>query len=281
MPDPPNNSPRQLINQAFDKAVASIAPDIPYLMHGAGDVVPSEVLPSTAQLVAALTVQYMAKLVDAAIDAHEMLQGSSVVSLPPPSVQRSRQPPIPPPPRPKPLLAETDAVTLPKKRRRARDDYWDEPLPEPKIRNKTNKDSTTAHRNDSSSSAATKPHIDEWVGLAGVDFQERRARAAYVQGPAALSTQSFLFPICHDVYTYGRVRQVQASRLSLAPLLQDPVLTELVRAEGKSKHAPATAGRATDPEEENDDANDEDASDNEEERPVWPGLEDILPVYRG
>jgi hypothetical protein len=281
-------TPNESLNQAFQKAVASIAPDIPFLMHGAGDVVTSEVNPATAQLVAALVVQYMGKLVDAAIDSHQMQQGGySSLTLPAPSFPRSRQPPKSAPHDDLPKVATSLSVGVgalssaaPPKRRRTDEEFWDEPLREPKIRNKLQESASQRMqpRSEDADDDFSMVHVDEWVGLAGVDLLENRARSAYVQGSNALSTQSFIFPICHDAYTFGRVVDVRSSRRSLMQTLIDPELAELVRLEGKHDHA-STKKRETedsDPEE-----SDEELSDEEErEEPFWPGLEDVLPVHR-
>ena len=267
------------LNQAFEDAVAALLPDLPYLMHGAGDVPPEQVDPATAHLVTQLTVQYMAKLCDAAVDAHEILRDNSrnndsiTPCLPPPGFYRPRHPPKPQEKGIQPPLA-----ALPERKRRARDEYWDE--------QGQNCNSVVTMEEIETESV----HIDEWVGLAGVDFLENRARTAYVQGPAVLSTQSFLFPICHDVYTYGRVRQLQAARRSILPLLMNPVFNELVQQEGKQEHAHVksaakkkggtsggTIGDASDPEE---DEQEEEAAADEEDLPFWPGLDDVVPAHR-
>ena len=51
-----------------------------------------------------------------------------------------------------------------RKRRKAGQEYWDDPLLEPKIRNVE-------------SSENREKQQDEWVGLAGVDFFETNPRA--------------------------------------------------------------------------------------------------------
>jgi len=67
-----------------------------------------------------------------------------------------------------------------------------------------------------------------------------------------MGTSSFLFPICHDGPLYGKVQALQAARRQMLPVWMDPVL--LMR---------------------------EDASDaSSDEEQGWPGLEDLLPVYK-
>jgi hypothetical protein len=270
------------LTDAFRKVVDSISRDMPLLMHGSGDVPPAQVNPATVDLISALTAQYVGRLVDAAIDSHDMLRDVSHDQpvVPPRIFARSRKPPAPPPP---PVSSS--------KRPRASDDCWDEPLPEPKIRGKNSNTDNQDKKSDDDDN--DEVHVDDWVGAAGVDlWEESRARTAYVSGNAALSTQSFIFPICHDVYAYGRVTEVQAVSRAVAPLLLDPVLMEMVRTEGKVHHAAvaqkrkkkkAAAGNTSDPEDDDDenavDDDDDDRNVIEEEGPAWPGLESLLPVH--
>jgi hypothetical protein len=271
---PAASDPSSRLKEAFGKVVASITRDMPVLMHGSGDVSPSEVNPATAELLSSLTAQYIGTLVDAAIDSHDMLRDSQpdLPLVPPPCFTRSRKPPIPPPP----PVDSKSTNRKPRKRRRATDEFWDEPLPEPKIKGVTPPKMKGGDNDD-------EVHVDEWVGAAGVDLVESRARAAFVRGNAALSTHSFIFPICHDVYAYGRVTEVQAASRAVAPLLLDPVLMNMVRTEGKLKHAALPSKKkgptanTSDPEENDDETN---ADDNEEEElSAWPGVDSLLPVH--
>lgn len=254
---------------------------MPMLMHGAGDVQPKDVNPDTAVLVAALTTHYIEKLVEAAIDAHQMSRDNSAVRkeplLPPPAFQKSLQPPIPPPPETS-RHANVENDHSRKRKRRSNVQYWDEPLPEPKI----------AGQDKAQNTDIDDYEEDKWVGLAGVDLFYNRTRSAYVQGPAVLSTQSFIFPVCHDTYMYGRIIEQQTFKKSLEPVLIDRVVTETVQAEGQQRHARAlkkkkrqrdkdSSGNTSDPEEEDGDL----SVDEEDEKdiPVWPGLESLIPFY--
>ena len=255
--------------KAFAEAVAAIAPDMPLLMHGSGDVSPSEVNPETAALVSELTVQYIAELVDAAIDAHDILTDGAGGMLPPPALANKRKPHRPPSP----------ASGKKRKAKKADTDYWDEPLPEPKIRSET-----AAETNDVSTALQEAEDktvdADEWVGVAGVDFWETsRSRKAHVATPSAIGTQCFIFPICHDSGLHGRVMEVQAARRNIAPVLMDSVWLEMVNAEGgRLRKRPAAA---TNEAENLEDAEDEDEDNAEEELlPTWPGLESLLPIHR-
>ena len=75
----------------FEDAVEAIAPDMPLLMHGCGDVAPSDVNPETARLVAQLTVKHISELVDAAVDAHHILTDGAGGLLPPPPLANKRK----------------------------------------------------------------------------------------------------------------------------------------------------------------------------------------------
>ena len=205
-------TPKERLQQAFDETVQSISRDIPLVLHSAGDVPTPD--PDTVQLVASLTVQYMGRLVDAALDAREILH---------PAQQQQQQ--LPPPPLPRTNNKHRSPTTAPPKRQRP--DFWDDPLPEPKIRSRNKEDDDDTNNDDDDD--------NDWVGAAGVDLWETsRARAAYCRGShRSLASAQFMFPVCHDSYVYGRIREVQAAKLTvLAPLLQEPVLHDMVQTEG-------------------------------------------------
>ncbi|GAX12237.1 hypothetical protein FisN_1Hh167 [Fistulifera solaris] len=278
-----NATPKEKLNQAFQSTVAKLVQDMPLLMHGAGDVMPNEVNPDTTALLAALTTHYMEQLVEAAIDAHQMSRHNNTQdpSLPPGSFRKSLLPPLPSPPEPafpRHPHNSFDTHTTHKRKRRSTIQYWDEPLPEPKI-------------GDENHETPPPEDADTWVGLAGVDFFHDRTRMAYVQAPAALTTQSFIFPLCHDTYTYGRIVEQQAFQQSLEPVLVDRVVMEMVQAEGQQQHARALKknktgvnnkkkkqvekdGNASDPDDEDGDL----SVDEEEEKdiPTWPGLDSLI-----
>lgn len=265
-------TPKEAMEEAFATATRALASDMPVLMHGSGG---GEGNWETQKLVATLTVQYCQRLVEAAIDARDMLLSDNHRDLlPPPPLPRSRKPALP---------SNT-------KRKRASEEFWDDPLPEPKIRGQGSavpKDETETE--------------DKWVGVAGVDLWEKsRARAAYVSG---ISSQQFMFPVCHDTYVYGRIREVQAAKLTVTePLLHDVTVIDMLRTEGHLQHQEdlqkrlrlrksnntkikhdkvdnnKDSGSISDPEEE--DVADESEADEEEEGPTWPGLQDLLPAHR-
>jgi hypothetical protein len=229
----------------------AIAPDMPLLMYGSGDVAPSNVNPDTTALLAELTAQYISQLVDAAVDAHDLLTDGAGGVLPPPAPTR--------------------------KRKQAHADYWDGPLPEPKIRSPPAGAKTKF--------AFPSSDTDSNSLLIGVDFWESaRSRKAHVATPSAIGTQCFIFPICHDAGLYGRVMEVQAARRSIAPVLIDSVILEMVETEGghlqsATRKRPASAANDG---ENSDDEQEEDEDNNEDELlPTWPGLDSILPIHKG
>lgn len=274
MPSKPKWTPKQALNEAFETATRALAADMPLLVHGSGG---GEGNFETQRLVAALTAQYCRRLVEAALDARDNMlvhSSGSDILLPPPPFQRSRKPALP-----------SDIS-----RKRAAEEFWDDPLPAPKIRGQQ----SGAHDEELDD--------DHWVGLAGVDLYEHsRARAAYVRG---ISSQQFIFPVCHDTYVYGRIREVQAAKLTVTdPLLHDVALLDMVRTEGGLQHHEAllrrrqlrttktktkkngdksdniTTENTSDPEDD-EDAEEADAVD-DEEGPAWPGLASLLPGNRG
>ena len=278
--------------ESFDKALEAIAHDMPLLMHGSGDVQPSDVHPDSVKLLSELTVNYISNLVHAAIDAHEVLCDGPV-RLPPPPLPRDRAPKQPSPPEPatpsKPPSSgkqqkekqDSKAAGRAKKRQKIHRpdcDFWDEPLPEPKIKGVS----------------PSKPKkivpkfegvpVDEWCGVAGVDFWETsRSRKAHVAAPAAISTQCFIWPICHDVGLYGKVMDVQSARRSIAPLMVDNVLMDMVEAEGASLRPFTSKKRKKDkPNSSNADDDNVEPDEGDAERKdkaTWPGLEYLLPVH--
>ena len=82
--------------------------------------------------------------------------------------------------------------------------FWDAPLPERKIKNKPAKPGKTQ------GPKFQGVPVDEWVGVSGVDFLEsnhaRKAHLALHSG-----TQSFIFPVCHDVSQQSTTSQNTAT----------------------------------------------------------------------
>ena len=285
---PTRLSPTDAAKESFDKALEAISHDMPLLMHGSGDVQPSDVHPDSVKLLSELTVNYISNLVSAAIDAQEILCDGAV-RLPPPPLPRNRGPRIPSPPEETPKTVtggkqqqqqntKADLAKKRQKRQRTACDFWDEPLPEPKIKGVTPSQPTKFIPKFEG------VPIDEWCGVAGVDFWENsRSRKAHVAEPAAITTQCFIFPICHDVGLYGKVLEVQKSRRKIAEVMVDEVLMDMVKAEGASLRPLTSGSRKRDKPNglNGDDDNVEpDERDSEpKDGPIWPGLEYLLPVH--
>jgi hypothetical protein len=310
-----SESNRKEIDVAFDDVVAKLAQDMPLILHGSGDVPPHAVLPSTSKVLATLTARYVSNLVDAALDAQHITFSSDSAAavaqpqmLPPPSFPlRSLRPH--PPPLPSAATASSSSLqilpTIGKRRRKVGDEFWDEPLV-PKIRNSGVLPTSTDLASDQFPPTTTpSPRMEgpeeerdeSWVGAAGVDLlNSSRVRSAYVRGGGpyggGLSAHSFVFPVCHDVYAYNRVLEIQSAKRTLQAVLVDPVVAELVQTEGRpAKKKKKTSSRqkhrqdgAADPDEEDlveDDEDEEEETEGALDGPTWPGLEAILPVHRG
>lgn len=215
--------------EAFDKCASALFPDMPLLMHGAGDVVPEAVDKESAALLARLTTEYITQLCSAAVDAHDILTDGAGGLLPPPSIEKK-------------LHSMPYSEEQKNKRKKPGQEYWDDPLPTPKIKG-----------------SANKPKSEAWVGLNGVDLlQANRTRKRHIQ--MAIETQSFIFPICHDAELYHRVVQLQAARSEIHQVLEDSVVTEIIQEEFvKQKY---------------------DDDDDVLAEPEWPGFEALLPIHK-
>jgi len=173
-----------------------------------------------------------------------------------------------------------------KKRKRRDIDYWDEPLPEPKVKHNPR---LVLAACDEGMVYQGVP-IGDWVGVAGIDFYEDRLRKAHVTLPTAIGAQCFIFPVCHDKHLYGKILNVQATRRSMEPELTDKVIMDVIRNEGglqrfggalrKRTRFSNTPKKGGDTQEE--DNEEPEATDSEHEdsiRPLWPGLDELLPMH--
>lgn len=227
-------------DEAFEKCVAALVPDMPLLMHGAGDVLPEHVDMESAALVARLTTDYITKLCSAAVmDAHDILTDGAGGMLPPPAIPKTLHP-----------MPYSEELKHSKKRKTPGEEYWDDPLPNPTIKSTSKASSEQQQQNK----------MQPWVGLHGVDvYEASRIRKRHIQ--LAIDTQSFVFPICHDAELYQRVVQLQAAQRETQRILEDSVITELIQEEfSKPKE---------------DEEEEEEVMD-----PEWPGMNAILPIHR-
>lgn len=297
------NAPPSYLDQAFEQATDSFAADMPWIMHGSGDVEASRVDPTAAHFLASLTAQYIAKLVDAAVDTYAMFlnQGfadqDEPLRVPPPLFRQARLPATPQPlvvrePATAPIVMKNNnqerKIPRKKPKRKMRQEYWDEPLPEPKIKSKKSKQdeaATTANQNRTRFDDNQDEHekndnfktqqqqqqpLEEWVGAVGVDFHAYSIRRAHM--PLGLSTPNFIFPICHDVYAYNKTRHIQAAkRGTVDPLLQDGIhLQHVLREEqgGLEGRFKLSVDGAVPPEQEQ--------MEQDVDPPVWPDIESLL-----
>lgn len=263
----PANMKSENSKQAFKEIVQALSHDMPLVMHGSGE--PAAVNADSVRLLSELTANYIGNLVEAAVDAHAILNDGPKPLPPPPFSRIGRS---------KPLHSEPAALPNSKKRRRVVDDFWDEPLKEPKIKSKS------ASSVDINKMEETQEYVppEEWVGVSGVDFWESsRARKAYVCSPAAIGSPSFVFPICHDPGLYGRVIEVQRiARRSIAPILVDPVVKAVLAEEGAKSGPGALRKRENKAKPgENAESVDSDSEAEDGHGAAWPGLDSMLPVH--
>eukprot|EP00536_Pseudo-nitzschia_multiseries_P006506 jgi/Psemu1/193301/e_gw1.139.91.1 len=277
--------------EAYSRIVDALSKDMPLIMHGCGDVPMRDVNPESARILARLTANYISHLVEAACDSQEILNDGHRPPLPPPplvSKERRRRAPLP---------AAYEWPPSKKKRKRRDIDYWDDPLPEPKIKNQPAVDPAVLAAEQGEIVFQGVP-IGDWVGVAGVDlFEDSRVRSAHVALPAAIGTQNFVFPVCHDQHLYGKVREIQATLRSMKPVLTDSVVLDAIvaetdlpgslvgssrkrrRREEKRNKEGIGAGDATDMDDEDPEASDSEDEYSSRRRPVWPGLDELLPMH--
>ena len=87
--------------------------------------------------------------------------------------------------------------------------------------------------------------------------------------PLGIAAPSFVFPICHDVYAYGRVRHIQAAkRTSVDPLLQDHFIQDLLQEEKLSRFTAAASDKKG--------GNDNDDVEEVVDPASWPDIEAML-----
>jgi len=232
----------------------ALLPDLPLLMHGSGDVLPENVHPHSVATLAQLIEKYVASLVGAAMDAHDVFTDGEVVGGgaclgPPPFRATGGQ------------GDDDDDIDEAKKRkassqklrrkRQKKIDYWDEPLPPPPVEDNDGADSSNDSLMDSefsdddsdddaplisasSTNAAENPFSLQ--GLAPVDLHaNERTRKYYVSAPTVMDARSFIFPICHDAVLYQRIKEVQASRRAIGRDVVDGALMEIMKEEGMNE----------------------------------------------
>ena len=294
-------STSESLQSAHEALVSSLTPTMPILLHGSGDVEPPRVDPATARLVADLTAAYVGQLVDAAVDAHDILTDGAGGIRPPPgfprddAVSAKRNSSVS-----MAAVKQSEGSSSSKRRTRRTasasassssggggggggggsganvvpgsiDDCWDDvEVPLPKVRKTSagtspspaaaagtrsallpsrtmpTSTSTSTDRRPNSTDGYESTDWDwdsGWAGLAGVDLFGPRRRVPYAGPPYTIETKSFIFPVCHDPTLYGRIMEVQKARRTIAPLLVDPILRDMVRGEGREVVRAIEAGR--------------------------------------
>jgi hypothetical protein len=308
---------KERFDDAFAAVTRGLAVDVPVLLHGSlgGSLnssnssidekkfdpeLTAKAVRDTHHLIAALTAQYIHRLVDAALDVRDMqLFGDAAHydnlrhQLPPPPLESLYQP------RTSQNIIEVESKSYQRKHSLISGNSWDNPLPKPKIRGRS--DSKTGTTRDEHLQQNAKNDIrdtDQWIGAVGLDmWQNSRARAIYIQN-RSVTPQHFIFPLCHDSYVYGRIREVQASKVNvIEPILHDTTVLDVIRTEGqlqrkemlrsrrqitskKTKKQKVETKRATTNSDEDSDEDVQESDSEEDDTPTWPGLNRLLPANR-
>jgi len=196
--------------------------DLPLLMHGSGDVIPSQVDSGTSSLLAELVSRYVYDLVQAAVDAHDVLTDGAGGLLPPPP--------------PNFCDATNDDSSTRKRRRkideRKREDNWEGPLPIPKI-TKTNAGSKL----QLASNAVISPSYDSslsWQGVKGINLFPNRVRKYYVATPTTIGPQCFIYPISHDAQLYNRVKTLLAEQKDFSDVMLNQTVVKCAQEDSDS-----------------------------------------------
>mmetsp|Transcript_10747 Transcript_10747/g.16201 ORF Transcript_10747/g.16201 Transcript_10747/m.16201 type:complete len:377 (-) Transcript_10747:227-1357(-) len=248
----------------------ALLPDLPLLMHGSGDVFPEQVNPKSVAVLAQLTERYIASLVSAALDAHdiftdgEVVGGGACLAIPPFASSAAAT-----------AAADSDSEddnnysakeesdeTIRKRKRSDKEkiskkfkqrkiDYWDQPLPAAapggggeedssnEIDSSINEsDSSDDDSEDEASQLTTLRNGERrknsgFIGTVPLDLHaNQRTRDYYVSAPTAMDARSFIFPICHDAVLYQRIKEMQANRRAISIDMMDHVLLQAVQEEG-------------------------------------------------
>ncbi|KAL9188296.1 hypothetical protein ACHAXT_006674 [Thalassiosira profunda] len=256
-------------NRAYSSASSSqqslahaLLPDLPLLMHGSGDVLPEEVHPHSVATLAQLIEKYVASLVSAAMDAHdvftdgEVVGGGACLGVPPfgaaAGVGNGRKSEDEDEEDEKKRKAGNQKMQ--KRRKKRRIDYWDVPLPrtgedhdeESTVGSDSGLSDDDTSDDDaplsgfrrmsssaSASAASFTPGEAALRGFAPLDLHaDERTRQYYVAAPTVMDARSFIFPVCHDATLYQRIKEVQASRRAIRRDVVDDSLMELMKEEG-------------------------------------------------
>ncbi len=242
----------------------ALLPDLPLLMHGSGDVLPEHVNPKSVAVLAQLTERYIASLVSAALDAHdiftdgEVVGGGACLGIPPfasaavasaadndseddgnYNAKEESEEPIK-------KRKRSDKEKISRKFKQRKVDYWDQPLPAAggeddssnEIDSTMDSDSSDDDGSDDASQLSSlrggeRRKNSGFIGTVPIDLHaNQRTRDYYVSAPTAMDTRSFIFPICHDAVLYQRIKEMQANRRAISRDMMDHVLLQAVEEEG-------------------------------------------------
>lgn len=196
-----------------------------------------------------MTADYVSNLVDAAVDAHDILTDGAGGVCPPPAYQPGSHLHGRSVASIKAIQEKGGGASIKKRLREdlgedddnprpgSIEDTWDTvsvPLPKvKKVKTSTTPPPDVSMTSNASVASDAAASASSWTGLAGVDLFGPRRRAPYASIPNAIETKSFIFPICHDAELYGRILEVQKARRKMMPILQDSILMGLVESEGQ------------------------------------------------
>jgi hypothetical protein len=263
---PKSSKPNETTSRTTSSLAHALLPDLPLLMHGSGDVLPEHVNPKSVAVLSQLTERYVASLVSAAMDAHdiftdgEVVGGGACLGIPPfassagattaaaadsdseddnnyynakeesEEVIRKRK------------RSEKDKIS--KKFKQRKIDYWDQPLPAAEEDSANEFDSSIndsdSSDDDSDDDASQLSSLrggerrkSGFIGTVPIDLHaNQRTRDYYVSAPTAMDARSFIFPICHDAVLYQRIKEMQANRRAISRDMMDHVVLQAIQEEG-------------------------------------------------
>lgn len=263
-----------LLNELAD----GILPDLPLVMHGSGDVNPRDVSNTTASLLSHLVASYIRDLIDAALDAHDVLTDGFGGLLPPPNYFQS--------------IHHHDNECSNKSKKQRNTFSMD-------IMNNENNNWQPTVTKSNSFEKGEEYHVkveDEslnfdkyYLGVSGVDLHQNYIRYKYSTIPYTIGTQSFIFPICHDPILYGRVKEIQTARRTFTDVLMDPVIMNCINEENikpfnsnfmsSESKSLILERNSVKSESETDEEKVWQEGEVESLEVFWPGMDKLLPTY--
>jgi hypothetical protein len=193
-----------------NELIVALCEDLPLLQYGSGDF-PSFTsgLEPTTQVIAQLTVQYIERLVRAAVDAQDMLLDGGGGILP---AQPIKCDPI------QAAVVVDDAAENTHNTRKRKDMMnWEDELPKPLIRSNPSQE----QRKRQAIMDPAQPRIPTQTSVQGLDFFSKTISEDAFCYPGSnfipINVQCFLFPVYHDAALYSRVKELLAARSSMVP----------------------------------------------------------------